>query len=314
MPDANLIFKFINDLLNVAGSTHTVINNELIMAQCQVNIPANFFRPARTEIINLQLIVQPDLINKYPGAELVSQGSYRLQWLVEGIKQRGLIFKGTFPYELDPRRTQREIKNLLQHSVAFFFEHPVLSYQPHLMVNFKVCQETDERFEELYNLEINLVTGKIGSDLLAKLSGKKLSTTLPKHSEKRHIAYSEGFQTLLNHLRWLLNNQDPDWVEQAKERWQAEVEYLEDYYHDNQGAETADEPSFYRRMAEVYRKFRPVIKISIVNLAILYLPVVRYTVSALDDSESLPPILYEPLQQNLYWPVGASLDHQNDIG
>jgi len=298
------VFNFIINSLKVAGAPHTVIQNELIMAECQVNVPRTFFTPARVETQSLQIVCDPALLEKYPGSELVTRGSYRLQWFVEGIQKRGLIFRGAYLYELDYRRVEREINlRLPPERPLFFYKQPFLKYQPHLLVNFKVTLETDEKFEELYSLSINLIDGTISSNLMAELATKKISPQLPKkHLEKKKIPYSEGFQALYNHLTWLLKNHDSQWIEAAKSRWKEEVSYLEEYFKEDE-SENASKDGFYRRMAEIYRKFRPVIRIDIINVALLYLPFITYTLEAWGSTKELPPIHYDPVKQKIQWAI-----------
>jgi hypothetical protein len=295
------VFNFIVNSLKVAGAPYNIINNELVMAECQVNIPRTFFTPGRVETQSLQIVCHPDLLQKYPGSELVTQGSYRLQWFVDGIKQRGLLFKGAVAYDLDYRKVEREINGRLPTDrPPFFFRQPILTYQPNLLANFKVSLETDEKFEKLYSLSINLITGEIASDLLSNLSGQKLAHQFPKkHAEKKKIPYSEAFEALQNHLQWILKNLDPGWIETAKSRWEEEVTYLEEYYREEQ--EERDDAGFYRQVADIYRKFRPVIRIEIVNIALLYLPLISYTLEAWGSSKELPPICYDPVKQKVQW-------------
>lgn len=299
------IFNFIVDSLRISNSPFNIINSELIMAQCQVSVPHTFFTPARVETQNLQMVCFQEHLSKYPGSELVIKGSYRLQWFIDGIRERGLITAGTLTYDLDPRRTQREITGILNEGTRalpqFFFEQPTLSYHPELLVNFRVSFETDEKIEEIYSLGINLVNGEIDSNLQLELKGKKIHPTPPKKNlEKRCIPYREGYESLLNHLKWQLQNHDSGWVKSAQNRWEEEVKYLEAFYRDNETLEEEkeSEASFYRRLAEEYRKFRPVIKIHIINVGLLYLPLVRYTLEGFDGGK-LPDLIYDPFRRKV---------------
>lgn len=297
--ESQQVFEYLVDALKVAGSPHNIINNELIMAQCQVDIPRTFFRPARTETLNLQMVCAPELLDKYPGSELVTRGSFRLHWLVEGIRKRGLIARVTFPYDLDHRKIEREILAIHRESHRFFFKQPTLLYHPHLLVNFKTSFETDERFDELVSLSIDLVNGEISTNIIQELKNKKLLTQPPKkHLEKRQISYRDAYKALLNHLKWQLQNHDSNWIKAAQARWEEEVTYLESYYRGNLDAEL-DQQSFYRRMAEIYRKYRPFIRIQIVNAAILYLPLVRYTLEPYPGDPELPALIYDPVRHRL---------------
>ncbi|HBF37837.1 MAG TPA: hypothetical protein DDW50_10995 [Firmicutes bacterium] len=303
---SSAIFDFIVDSLRISNSPFNIIDSELIMAQCQVAVPRTFFTPTRIETQNLQMVCNPEYLGKYPGSELVIKGSYRLQWFIDGIRERGLITAGTFTYDLDPRRTQREIIGILNENEhllpRFFFEQPTLSYHPELLVNFRVSFETDEKKEELYSLEIDLVNGEIGSNLQTILTGKKLHPTPPKKNlEKRRIPYREGYESLFNHLKWQLQNHDSSWVKSAQNRWKEEVQYLESFYHgnlDDDEDQKEAEASFYRRLAEGYRKFQPMIKIHIVNVGLFYLPVVHYTLESY-EGKALPSLIYDPLRHKV---------------
>jgi hypothetical protein len=296
------IFNFIVDSLKISNSPFNIINSELIMAQCQVAVPRTFFTSARVETLNLQMVCNPELLSKYPGSELVIKDSYRLQWFIDGIRERGLITTGTFAYDLDPRKTQREIMTLLREQPQFFFEQPTLSYHPELLINFRVSFETDEKIEELYSLGIDLVNGDIDSNLQAELYSKKISPNPPrKNLEKRKIPYREGYNSLFNHLKWQLQNRDSKWIKSAQTRWEEEVNYLEAFYRGtstDEETEKDDEASFYRRLAEGYRKFQPFVKIHTINVGLLYLPFVHYTLESYDGTK-LPAIIYDPLRRKV---------------
>jgi hypothetical protein len=166
-------------------------------------------------------------------------------------------------------------------------------------VNFKATLATDEKFDELHNLNINLVTGEIGSNLLQELKGVKISPhPPPKKPEKKKIPYTEGYAALENHLKWLLRNRDPQWILAAKTRWEEEVKQLEAYYRDNSEAQQ-DGSGFYRQVAETYRKFRPVIRLQIINAGIFYLPLVVYTLESRNPGEQLPPLRYDPVRRKV---------------
>lgn len=297
---SDTIFRFLVDTLKVSGSPYNVIDDQLILAQCEVEIPRTFFRAAHTELTNLQLVCKPELLAKYPGSELVTKGSYRLQWFSDGIRKRGRITRATFPYELDPRKIQREITGVLGEPPQFYFEQPSLIYHPYLLANFKVSLETDEKYEELYHLSINLVNGEIGSGLLWELTSRKPLREPPRRPIKRNISYRDAFEALFNHLKWLLQNHDRKWLESAKTRWEEELRYLEAYYRENR-TETpdADHSGFYQRAAEIYRKFQPAIRIQICNISLCYLPLVNYTVEPFDLPGTRQLLIYDPLRRKL---------------
>ncbi len=302
------IFQFMAHALQLANAPYNIINNELIMAQCQIQVPRSFFTPAHIENLNLQLVCVPELLKKYPGAELVTRGSFRLEWFIEGIRQRGQLTKATYPYELNPLRTSKEITALLDKPVDFYFERPNLTFQPHLFANFHLSFETDEKFEEMRCLSINLVSGEIASNLLNALIKKKLSPQIPKkNTTKKAFSYREGFEALWNHLQWNLKHHDPTWITEAQQRWEQELKYLEAYYQGNQTQ--IEQNNFYRQAAEIYQKYQPAIHVRLTNLALLYLPLITFTVEAHDSNTTLPLLIYDPVRQRISWEKTNSSVH-----
>ena len=292
------IFQFMAEALQLADAPYNIINEELIMAQCQIQVARSFFTPAHTENLNLQLVCTPELLKKYPGAELVTRGSYRLEWFIDGIRERGQLTRAAYPYDLDPSRISKEIACLLNQPINFYFERPSLNFQPNLLINFHVSFETDEKFEEISCLSLNLVTGEISTNLLANLTKKKLSSQIPKKNlSKKTISYREGFEALWNHLEWNLKNHDDTWINDARSHCEQELKYLEAYYQGNQT--NVEQNNFYRGAAEIYQKYQPRIHVRITNLALLYLPLVTFTVEAYDLNNALPALVYDPVRQRV---------------
>ena len=295
------IRSFVLDTLKVSNAPYREIDEHLLMAEVIVEIPPIFFDPARLEKQTLNLVFEPEWAGKYPGAELVTRGSYRLGWFIDGLKKRGFTTLQSYSYELIPARTQREILKLLKiKEVDFFFHQPFLKIHPHLLVNYCLSYRTDEIKEEVVSLGIDMVTGEITEDLLPTLSGLKLTPRIPKEKiEKQSFPLEEAFNRLTQRLSKLVNKKDPSWIEESRRRYEEELRYLYDYYQDGNKVDT---PEFRARAKELYEKYRPQVFVDLINVGLLYLPEVLYTLHG-KSGAALPPLRYRPALSRVDWAV-----------
>jgi hypothetical protein len=295
------IRSFVLDTLKVSGAPYREIDEHLLLAEVIVEIPPIFFDPARLEKQTLSLVFEPECVGKYPGAELVTRGSYRLGWFIEGLKKRGFTTLQTYTYELIPSRAQREILKLLKaKKVDFFFHQPLLKIHPHLLVNYRLSYRTDEIEEEVVSLGIDMVTGEIMVGLLPAITALKLTPRIPKEKiEKQSFPLEEAFDRLTQYLSELANKKDPSWIEESKRRYEEELRYLYDYYQDDNKVDT---PEFRARAKELYEKYRPQVFVNLINVGLLYLPEVLYTLHS-KSGAVIPPLRYRPALSRVDWVV-----------
>ena len=107
MPDAAAVREFVQKALAINNAEYRLVDGELIIAKVTVEHPPFLFGPPRLETVTLNLIFQPEHINKYPGAELATPGSYRLNWLIDGIRRRGGLTKQCVTYHTNFRKWRR---------------------------------------------------------------------------------------------------------------------------------------------------------------------------------------------------------------
>lgn len=295
------IRSFVIDTLQVSGCSYREVDDHLLLAEVTVEIPPMFFDPPRLEKHTLNLVFEPEAVRKYPGAELVTQGSFRLNWFVEGLKERGRYTLQSISYELNPRRIQREILKILDLSVPdFFFHQPFYRIHPHLMVNYILSFQTDEIREELVSLGLDMVTGEIVEGMLAHLKDVALIPKIPKEKiEKQSFSLEEGFNRLHRRLAEMVEEKDPSWVEESRKRYEEELFCLYQYYKEGKEIQS---PEFKSRAEELFHKFRPRVLIRPVNVGLLYLPEILYTVHARKGPD-LPPLRYRPVLKKVEWSV-----------
>lgn len=240
------IFDFAVKALEIAQAPYQVINNELILAECRVNVPRTFFTPAHVKKETLQLAANYEVAQRYPGTEWLTANSSRLIWLMEGIKKRGRIFRGTCLHQKS---------NLV--------------YIPYLTVNFKISLDTDEHYEFLRKLTLNLSDGNIMENWLQFDNSQKTIEQLPPPElrQPRSFSYHLGFEILFEHLKNSLQQIDKTPIEKARERYLCELHCLESYFQD---VPREKQNSFYSNAAELYQKFHPRLKAEIINVALIY--------------------------------------------
>lgn len=295
MPDATAVREFVQKALAINNAEYRLVDDELIITQVTVEHPPFLFGPPRIETISLNLVFQTEHINKYPGAELVTPGSYRLNWLIDGIRRRGALTKQCVPYHTNLRKWQKEIQPLLPMGFPFFFfHHPELHYRPYLLTNFLISYRTDERRDELFAVGLDLISGEILPTLQGELQKQTLTDRMPTaHTLKEVIPVKEAIAICKNQAAQQMQKRDPGWIADAQDRFLTELACLQRYYGENQDSE-----SYWSRSAELHNKFRPRVTLSWINLALLYLPEITYTLQSL-NGEPLPTILYHPVGPRL---------------
>lgn len=295
MNDPTVIRSFIERSLKMADAQYRQVDEDLLVTQVIVEHPPLFFGPPRQEKVVLNLVFRPEAVTQYPGVELVTPGSFRLDWFIDGVRRRGRLTQQSVHWEMNLRRWQREIQPLLPADLPyFFFHHPSLSYRPFLLANVAVSYRTDERTDELYSFGLDLVNGEIRPQLQEALQDKTVSVRLPATGlQKEAIPPAEAIAVCKRYVISKAQEKDPSWSIDAQQRFEVELECLERFFLGEN--EQAD---FDRRTREIYLKFKPRIVLSWINLALIYLPEIRYTLQSLDGQE-LPDVVYYPVDAKL---------------
>lgn len=181
--------------------------------------------------------------------EMVHFGSPRLNQLFQATRELGAFIQ---MYERVEEETQKR---------------PILT--PWLAVNYKVSYYSDQTKEMLHSFGINLMTGNIIEDFHHLLKGLDL---IPNMSENAfHLPYIikplRALERLDLTVENLIQQDDFTWAEEAKGRWQKDLEVLEYFY---EGIENKPEcyESEKKAMEEQYKAR---IKIEVVNGGLFYL-------------------------------------------
>ncbi|NLC52926.1 MAG: hypothetical protein GX770_03045 [Firmicutes bacterium] len=269
---------FIIETLRVSGAAYRQVDDALLMAEVTVEIPPMFFEPARLEKQTLNLVFTPEASASYPGAELVIPGSYRLNWFLDGLKERGNYTLQRFKYDRAPAETETALGTICPDLQRRFpLPTPTVKTRPFLLAHYTLSYQTDELHEELVSLGLDMTSGAITPDFLRFLTeAEAVPGVTDTAVEAPNCSLEEAFTLLHSYLEQLVAARDRRWVEEARTRYEEELSCLYQYYQEDQ----RDFTDFHNRALDLYDKFRPRVLVRLVNVGLLYLPELVYTLPA----------------------------------
>lgn len=265
---------FIIETLKVSGAGYRQVDEDLLLAEVTVEIPPMFFDPPRLEKQTLNLVFNPAASASYPGAELVIPGSYRLNWFIDGLQTRGNYTLQRFKYKGTAAEIEAALGTLRPElKEKFPLPAPEEKVRPFLLVNYILSYQTDELYEELVSLGLDMAGGTISPDFLRALGEAEAAPGPPETGvEPPSHSLEEAFALLHQYLNQVVLARDPRWVEEARARYEEELTCLYQYYQEDR----RDFGIFQSRALDLYDKFRPRVLVRLVNVGLLYLPVFVY--------------------------------------
>lgn len=266
------IRRFVLDALEVSEAVFRKIDEHLILAEVTVEIPPLFFDPPRLEKQTLNLVFDPEAAGRYPGAELVTKNSRRLQWFIDGLKKRGRLTLQNLSY--DPAAAEEKIRALQPDPPAGQIREII---RPYLAVNYVVARYADQLWEELVSLGIDMSSGEIHQGFFALLQKVEMKPGVPDGEIARQVIPLEKASALLKEfLEKKIAASDRSWYENARRYYEEELFCLYRYYHEKAAAISLN-PEFTRKAEELYEQFRPRVEVRPVNFGLFYLPEFLYT-------------------------------------
>ena len=146
--------------------------------------------------------------------------------------------------------------------------------RPFLLAHYTLSYQTDELHEELVSLGLDMTSGAITPDFLSFLSAAETVPGITDTAvETPSCSLEEAFTLLHRYLEKLVAARDRRWVDEARTRYEEELACLYQYYQEDQ----RDFADFHSRALDLYDKFRPRVLVRLVNVGLLYLPELVYT-------------------------------------
>lgn len=140
---------------------------------------------------------------------------------------------------------------------------------PYFCVNYKVSYFCDQTKEVLYSLGINLINGQIEDGFHEYVSQLDLQQAVPGkiYCLEFIIKPHRAIERLDGMIQNIIQQDDHSWAEEAKKRWEKELEVLNYFY---EGLE--DKPDSYEiEKKGLEERFNPRIKVEIINGGLFYL-------------------------------------------
>ncbi|RCX21543.1 uncharacterized protein YqhG [Fontibacillus phaseoli] len=152
------------------------------------------------------------------------------------------------------------------------------AYEPWLGLRFKIEFSCDMKREELHFFGVSLLTGQIDEDFGERLTGM---TLIPRMPENMHIAptrlsLDQGRLSVETRISEKLQECDPAWADQAKERLNEELALIDSYYKDlledpDEERKQAIMEQYESRRGEIRWQYEPRIVVSALGSGIFHL-------------------------------------------
>lgn len=227
------------------------------------------------------------------GAELISQGSYRLDSIIRAIRKQGILSHGFLCHDVffEPsiRRKLLSKLELLHPEDRFYVLDHQLKYGPYLWFTISITYLAYEKCEEIRTIPVDLLSGKVVN---YSIPIDLLQPGTPDESRiyRRKLSYKRAYQNLQSELTEQLKYQDPTWAQEAEEYYLEEYHKLEVFYQDM--PESSDRE---QRQSELKYRAKPQVQVRPLRGAFLYLPKLEYRIMHVGNQEKINRIIYDPV-------------------
>ncbi|WP_428909096.1 YqhG family protein [Niallia sp. Krafla_26] len=199
--------------------------------------------------MKLSLITDPNKVSDQINGETIHFGSPRLHQIFNSTKKLAGYIR------------------LYEKSSALPNKQTPL--KPWIGVNLKVSYQCDRKKDVFHSIGLNLMTGQFIEDFHDNLLQLDLTPKIPDYSFTLSplIMPKSGLKRIENYLRFKIEQEDQSWAEEAKIRWQKDLDLLEHFYKDQD--EKGDNYDIEKQALK--DQYEPKIVISIINGGLFYL-------------------------------------------
>ena len=141
--------------------------------------------------------------------------------------------------------------------------------KPWIGLNLKVSYQCDRKKDVFNSIGLNLINGQIVENFHDQLLHLELTPKIPDYSFTLSplIMPKSGLKRMENFLKAKIEQEDQSWAEEAKKRWNKDLDLLEHFYKD-----TEEKSESYEIEKQALKdQYEPKIVISIINGGIFYL-------------------------------------------
>lgn len=235
------------------------------------------------------------------GAELISEGGYRLDSIIKVIQKQARLSNAILPHTtfFEPTIRRKILDRLAKENPGYrwYIVDYHCKYSPYFLFVLQLTYLAYEKQEEIRKPLVDLITGRVLTfeiplDLLVEGEIEK-SMLL-----KRRISYQQAYQQIQLEINEQLQYSDATWAKQATEIMQTERERLENFFKD-----LPDDEQKERRIAELMERAKPRVQIRPLRGVLLYFPKFLYRVIQVGSKEKTNRISYDPVSNHLEYLV-----------
>ncbi|WP_338470232.1 YqhG family protein [Niallia sp. XMNu-256] len=141
--------------------------------------------------------------------------------------------------------------------------------KPWIGLNLKVSYQCDRKKDVFHSIGLNLINGQFVENFHDNLLQLELTPKIPDYSFTLSplIMPKSGLRRIENYLTTKIHQEDHSWAEEAKKRWQKDLNLLEHFYKDSE--EIGE--SYEIEKQALRDQYEPKIIISIINGGLFYL-------------------------------------------
>lgn len=141
--------------------------------------------------------------------------------------------------------------------------------KPWLGLNIKISFQCDRKKDMFRSIGLQLINGTMVENFHEQITKLNLQPKIPdlSYTLTPLIMPKSGINRIGNYLKQELLGMDHTWAEEARKRWEKDVQLLEHFY---EGVEEKGE-AYENELAALRDQYEPKIKISIINGGLFYL-------------------------------------------
>lgn len=202
--------------------------------------------------MSLTLITDPNRVPDNLKGESIHFGSPRLHQIFQSTKKLASFIR---LYEKSPTANGQQT-----------------ALKPWICLNVKVSYQCDRKKDVFQSIGLQLINGQIIENFHDKLLDLQLTPKIPDYSFTLSplIMPKSGLKRIEHYLISNLEAENHSWADDAKNRWQKDLNLLEHFYKDYKDVEEKGESYEIEKQA-LKDQYEPKINISIINGGIFYL-------------------------------------------
>lgn len=194
--------------------------------------------------------------------------------LITNQQIAGKDLKGEVVHFGSPRLHQifQSTKNLASY-IRLYEAHPFpgqqVSLRPWLALNVKISYQCDRKRDVFKSIGLQLINGMMIENFHDKLLKLKLTPKIPDYSYTLSpiIMPKSGVARIENSLKQEILAEDHQWADDARTRWEKDLNLLEHFYEEEEEKGEA----FENEKKALQEQYEPKVKISIINGGLFYL-------------------------------------------